>query len=346
MKVELLLTAEDLRKYPFVSKALEIVKSLSISLADLASGPLKTVVDRAASYVRSAIYGSELPPPSDDSEEEVLTFTLALVLLKAIGDRMLTRRFAVLISKRVGDFLSNEETNKLVYLLSEMGIRARVLQSRVHGYPLAVHVLSYVENAPERAGAWKLVHRLVEYGWVYASKTEAARLGEEALKKLIEKRVDEIKLDELSIPDSLFAIIEDLSSEWGLHIKKLKERWTPVSSETSEDAFPPCIKAIMEDIKAGKNVPHSARFAMASFLLNIGMSTDEVLEVFKAAPDFNERIARYQVEHIAGMRGSGKKYSPYKCENMRTLGLCVADCGVKHPLQYYWIALRRKVKAQ
>lgn len=344
MKVELLLTAEDLRKYPFVSEALEMIRSLSIGLTDLTAGPLRAVIERATVYIKSTISGSELPPPSDDSEEEVLTFTLALVLLKAIGDRMLTRRFAVLFSKRVGEILSDEETGKLVYLLSEIGLRARVLHNRVHGYPLAVHVLSYVENAPERAGAWKLVHRLVEYGWVYVNKMEAARLGEEALKKLIEKRVEEIKLDEFSIPDSLYAIIESLSSEWGSHIKQLRERWAPVGLETSEDAFPPCIKAIIEDVKAGKNIPHSARFALASFLLNIGMSVDEVLEIFKAAPDFNERIARYQVEHIAGIRGSGKKYSPYKCDNMKTLGLCVAECGVKHPLQYYWITLRRKAK--
>jgi len=344
LKPELLLTAEDLRKYPFVSKALERVKDLDLTLADLTSHPLRNVVDRAAAYVKAAISGSELPPFSGDSEEEVLSFAVTLILLKAMGDRALTRKFAVAFSRRAGRFLAGEEMSKIVYVLSEVGVKARILQAKVHGYPMAVHVLSYLENAPERAGHWKLVHRLIERGWVYVSKLEAARLGEEALKKFIEKKVEEVKLDAVSIPDAVFRLVEDLSAEWGARIKALRERWMPEESEASEDAFPPCIKAVVKDLRAGKNVPHSARFALASFLLNIGMSVDEVLEAFRAAPDFNERIARYQVEHIAGMRGSGKKYSPYKCDNMRTLGLCAADCGVKHPLQYYWRALR-KLKA-
>jgi DNA primase large subunit len=342
LKTELLLTTEDLRKYPFVSKAFERVRSLNLTLADLASHPLRNVVERAAAYVKAAVNGSEPPPPSDDSEEEVLAFAVALILLKAVGDRSLTRKFAVIFSRRVGRFLAGEDLSKLVYVLSELGVKARVLQAKVHGYPIAFHVLSYLESTPERAGHWKLVHRLVERGWVYVSKLEAARLGEEALKKFIERKVEEIKLDEVSVPDAVYRLVEGLSAEWGARIKELRERWAPEGLEASEDAFPPCIKAIVEDLKAGKNVPHSARFALASFLLSIGMSVDEVLEVFRAAPDFNEKIARYQVEHIAGMRGSGKKYTPYKCDNMRTLGLCVAECGVKHPLQYYWKALRRQ----
>lgn len=33
-------------------------------------------------------------------------------------------------------------------------------------------------------------------------------------------------------------------------------------------------------------------------------------------------MMHYQVEHIAGMRGSGARYIPPKCETMRTHGLC------------------------
>ncbi|MEM1570427.1 MAG: hypothetical protein QXG56_06890, partial [Candidatus Bathyarchaeia archaeon] len=54
---------------------------------------------------------------------------------------------------------------------------------------------------------------------------------------------------------------------------------------------------------------------------------------------------RYQVEHIAGLRGSRTKYTPPKCETLKTHGLCVEGgrfCrGVKHPLSYYRRAIRR-----
>ena len=46
------------------------------------------------------------------------------------------------------------------------------------------------------------------------------------------------------------------------------------------------------------------RFAMAAFLLDIGIGEDDLLRMFKAFTDFDERLARYQVEHIAGKHGS------------------------------------------
>jgi len=102
------------------------------------------------------------------------------------------------------------------------------------------------------------------------------------------------------------------------------------------------MRALLEEALAGKNLSHSARFALASFLLNIGKTVDEIIEIFRAAPDFREDIARYQVEHIAGLRGSKTKYTPFKCDNMRSLGLCRWKCrGVKHPLQFYRLLLRK-----
>ena len=113
--------------------------------------------------------------------------------------------------------------------------------------------------------------------------------------------------------------------------------------ETSEDilkladiAYPPCIRMLINSLLSGENLSHHQRFAIASFLINIGASIDAILELFKRSPDFNEKIARYQIEHIAGLRGSKKKYLPYNCTTMRSLGMCVSDCGVKNPLTYYY----------
>lgn len=92
-------------------------------------------------------------------------------------------------------------------------------------------------------------------------------------------------------------------------------------------------------LQTGEEVSHFENFAVASYLLNKGRSIEEVLELFKNRSDFNEKIARYQVEHIAGLRGSKTKYRPPSCEKFRVLGLCV-DSGkhcpkwIKNPLQY------------
>lgn len=346
LKAEVILSITDLSKYPFIPEALERVKTLGIELTDFTAKPLKGIVERAATYVRAAIDGVELPPPSEDIDEEVLSFALTLLLLKVIGDRMLTRRFAVAFSKRTGAFMAGEDNGKLVYILDKLNLKILKASETKYGYDHKVNIFDYVNNIPEGKGSWKLVHRLVEKGWVYVNKYEAARLGEEALKEHIENKIDEMKIEDVQFPDELYSLIEGLSSEWGRRLKSIREAWAMTVQGSSEEAFPPCIATIISNVKAGKNVPHSARFALASFLLSVGMNVEDVLSVFSSAPDFNEKIARYQVEHIAGRRGSGKKYLPYKCENMRTLGLCVADCKVKHPLMYYWMTLRRRSKKE
>ncbi|RLE86839.1 MAG: hypothetical protein DRJ67_06270 [Thermoprotei archaeon] len=350
MRAGVLLTTSDLRKYPFLPAALDRIRELGLSLADLAAGPLRGVVERAISYIRLAARGEELPPPAEDCDEEVLAFMLSLIILKLVGDRVLTRRFAVAYARRARSFMREEDGEKLLYVLGALGVRAVRLGEPRHGYSIAVDVFSYVECAPERAGPWKLVHRLVDGGLVLVSRYEAVRLGEEALRRHIERRVEGLDVDESQLPDELYRLVEELSSEWGAYLRRVREAWSGAGGEAREDAFPPCIRAIIDDLRAGKNIPHSARFALASFLLNVGMSVEEVLDVFRSAPDFREDIARYQVEHIAGMRGSGKKYLPYKCDNMRSLGLCRWECEVggrriRHPLQYYYASLRgRRVK--
>jgi DNA primase large subunit len=72
-------------------------------------------------------------------------------------------------------------------------------------------------------------------------------------------------------------------------------------------------------------------------MLAIGKQTDEVVELFKNAPDFNEKITRYQVEHLAGTKGSRVKYSVPSCEKLRNENLCFAteDCaGIINPVQF------------
>ncbi len=105
--------------------------------------------------------------------------------------------------------------------------------------------------------------------------------------------------------------------------------------------FPPCIKHLIAELKQGKHLSHHERFAVATFLINIGTDVEYVLNLMRYSPDFNEKIARYQVEHLAGLRGARKKYLVYSCDKMKSLGICVAECGTKNPLQYYFRELRK-----
>jgi DNA primase large subunit len=84
---------------------------------------------------------------------------------------------------------------------------------------------------------------------------------------------------------------------------------------------------------------HKELFTIAAFLVNRGYTTEQILAMLAERPDFNEKIARYQVEHIAGERGSRTKYKPPSCQTMRSLGLCIEGgrlCPkwIKNPLEY------------
>lgn len=337
-----LLERLDLAKYPFLPETQEYIRTLGLAVEDLCSSAGAAVLRRARERIEAAIERRVDTRLDDDVDVEILSFPAAVLLLRLAGDKLLARRFAVAEGKRVSRFLAQEPQEKLVYVVTKgFGWKLRKFNGHVGNlsYDFLVSFGDFVSNVPEYRGLWKLVNRPLMRGWVPVSAYELARMAEEATKRYIEGKCLEPPPE--GVPSSIESIINEIRSEWS---KRMERLGIPKVSkvERPEDAYPPCIRAILEDALAGKNIPHSARFALASFLLQIGKSVDEVIDVFRAAPDFREDIARYQVEHIAGLRGSRTRYTPFKCDNMRSLGLCKWRCkGVKHPLQFYRLALRR-----
>jgi DNA primase large subunit len=113
--------------------------------------------------------------------------------------------------------------------------------------------------------------------------------------------------------------------------------------EVEPNAFPPCIKSLKNAISKGHHLSHIGRFTLTTFFINIGMTAEDVIDLFRSLSDFDERLTRYQVEHIAGGKGSGIKYTPPTCSTLQTHRVCGdrnEGCRrVKHPLAYYRRAL-------
>jgi DNA primase large subunit len=69
------------------------------------------------------------------------------------------------------------------------------------------------------------------------------------------------------------------------------------------------------------------------------MTPEGLNDMFKTFSDYNERLTRYQIEHIAGERGSGTKYTCPQCSVLQTHGVCKNRdefCRrIYHPLGYY-----------
>jgi DNA primase large subunit len=112
-------------------------------------------------------------------------------------------------------------------------------------------------------------------------------------------------------------------------------------------AFPPCINALYADAAQSHHLSHIGRFTFTSFLVNIGMTPESLNELFKTFSDYNERLTRYQIEHIAGERGSGTRYTPPQCSVLQTHGVCknMDDlCRyIHHPLKYYLLKQKKIV---
>jgi DNA primase large subunit len=181
-------------------------------------------------------------------------------------------------------------------------------------------------------------------GEVYLALDETARLLEEEVRRHIEKKL-ETKI-ELELPQNVADGIERLKKL--LENRKAKIKTEEMPKEIVKDAFPPCIRQLYNTILSGRHISHIGRFALTSFLINSGMTVDNVVDLFRTLSDFNERLTRYQVEHIAGGKGSRTKYIPPRCDTLRTHGVCTEMdeiCRrVRHPLGYYRIKLR-KMKA-
>ena len=116
-----------------------------------------------------------------------------------------------------------------------------------------------------------------------------------------------------------------------------KKFWATDFGIVEPEFFPPCIFHALANVKGGVNLAHSMRFAMTSFLLSVGMSVDEILNLFNISPDFGAEKTLYQIEHISG--STGNKYKPPACDTMRTYGNCIGKdrlCEkINHPLRYY-----------
>lgn len=187
-----------------------------------------------------------------------------------------------------------------------------------------VHVSAYIRASSRiRDDRWRLVNRRLREGYVETTKNDVLRIIEELLRVKLFEKVP-------SIPT-----IQDAVRDLNRKATKEAKKFDIDLGEVDLNCLPPCMKEILSELQRGMNIPHTARFAITSFLLNIGMDVESVINLFKTAPDFDDEKTRYQVEHIAGERGKGSEYISPSCDTMKTYQNCVADCKVSHPLLYY-----------
>jgi DNA primase large subunit len=182
---------------------------------------------------------------------------------------------------------------------------------------------------------WKLVNRMMEAGYISITGIEAARLIQVEVEKWVSERV--AIPSSFHLPETLQKRLDEIRKVFEENRSKLGGSSLP--KEVVNEAFPPCINYCLEGLLAGRRASHMERFALTSFLVNIGMPIDQMVNFYTDVTDFDESLTRYQIEHIAGLKGNKTKYTPPTCSTLRTHGVCRnpdSICkSIVHPLSYY-----------
>ena len=335
----LALGQDEIAKYPFLADAGQYLKDKGFTLEQFGSDPdLKQLIDKAFERIQVAadgkIYKSDLIGDQVSKEaalpREIFSFLLAIVLLKLSGMHTLIKRFALAEARRAEKYLEKDLANISDESKKELAIRIiddlfSVQVEKLDNY-FIIPVSDYLKhsiNFHERE--WKLINRHVENGQVFLTPHETVRLIRKELGTYINSKIINAKTP------TMISGFEDSVTK----LVSLSKKFITFTVTTGE--YPPCIKHAIEELEKGENLPHSGRFMLGAFLLSRGQSVEQIAPLFKNAPDYNERVTLYQLNHLAGTSGSGTKYICPSCEKLKTQDLCFAipECdNIINPLQF------------
>jgi DNA primase large subunit len=330
------ITIEDYAKYPFLKEASKQIQDLDLTIQNIIED--RFVLERAEKRVENAILDLTIGEKDKDSRKEILSFAASLVLVIATKNSWIKKRYALAVAKTAHTHMLSYRNDKIAK--EKIFTIAKDFEWEINGGQEAskdfgVGFTFYLKNAGHMHGnEWKLVNQIIDKGMVYLNKDKVARLLQEEIKNRIEKRLDVPDLKNL--PEDIHIVANKLTElAQGIMGQEAEE----MPKIVSQSAFPPCITALYSDAAQSHHLSHIGRFTLTSFLVNIGMTPEAVNEMFKTFSDYNERLTRYQIEHIAGERGSATKYKPPQCSVLQTHGVCKNKDELcrhaYHPLNYY-----------
>jgi DNA primase large subunit len=330
-------------RYPFLDEARAAVEEAGVDLAALVAegGP---AVERGVERVEYALEEGTVGDPHRRARVELLSYPVARVLVSLVDEHVLTRKYARAEARTAherftADFTTETELRSTADtsltradLLAEFDLTGSV---RAVDGEYRVSVGTYLElAADQRDDEWRLVNRELRDGEVPVEEGELDVLLEAAVRGRVAEGLP------LSVPEP---VAEKLSGPVD-HLEELLADldFTRDIDTVVPELFPPCMRALLDRVQKGEHLEHHSRFAIASFLTSIGMSTDDIVDLFQVNPGFGEETTRYQVNHIRGQT-SPTEYSPPSCATMQSYGDCVNmddRCEtIAHPMAYYEDAL-------
>ncbi|NLI62005.1 MAG: DNA primase large subunit PriL [Methanosarcinaceae archaeon] len=321
---------EDIALFPYLNESSVYISKLDISPESLAtSRAFEKARRRAINRIEGVLSGDLSKPASFSNESEILveilSYIYARILISSVNEAALIRKFALQEAIFAHDtILKNKD------LIPEISKDLGFIFKDVEIDSVAIHFTDYIKYSLSLKNiSSKMVNKRVESGFVTITHNEVARLIQEAIRIKIEFSLP------ATIPDDLQELCSNDIKEVETIFNEFKKDYVDTDfGEIMPGLFPPCIRKALTDVKSGVNLAHSMRFALVSFLYNIGMGNEDIINAFNVSPDFDYEKTSYQVNHI-----SKNEYKCPACSTMVTYGNCFGKdeiCEkIKHPLGYY-----------
>jgi len=326
-------------RFPFLKECSRIAENNDVGIDRLtSSSEYEKARKRGVERVLDAIRNSEVsyvPLTGSDYDRlmEIVSYPYARMLVSAVNDRFLTRRYALAEAVRMNRLLGEESRETVAAVSKELGV-----STTNAGGELRMHFTDFIRFSVRiKSPEWKLVNTEIHKGFVTLPKERFYRVLQNALQDRLE---EELPLD---IPNELKDLLKRDVEHIRVVLAEMKSKYSPATGgDIKIELFPPCMRFMLAGAQNGVNLPHSGRFALVSFLHNLGMDSERILNLFSQSPDFDASKSSYQIRHITGELG-GAEYTPPECSTMKSYGICFepdALCNsgkMKHPLSYYRI---------
>ena len=319
------------QRFPFSREAKNILRENNLSLDELP----EEVLARAEAMALNAAKGKDYYIELRSSElllQEILAFPIAKILVSMQKDSMLNDKFAFMLSKSFLKYLDLEKNRKdtALELARQLGIEFEIAADSGEGFFVSIPLQNFLKIHFRRMSL-KLVNQHVALGKVFLQEKRFFDFLAETILSAISASLP-VPLE--GIPNSLKNSARQLQQ---MLLASRKEFETKISGKINPNLFSDCMKSMYADLVSGKHMTHIARFYIATFLNSIGMTKEQLLELFSKQGNYNERIARYHIDRIVK-----QNLSPPGCAKVREAGLCPTEnCQVRHPMSFY----RRELKA-
>ncbi|TFG05479.1 MAG: hypothetical protein EU536_01885 [Promethearchaeota archaeon] len=342
-----------INSFPFSKQASEHLRELEIDIRTLPEN-FPNSFHEAYNRLISLIEMKDLPEKINTSltSPEVIVYAIMRVFIEILNDEFIRNRFAVAYSKRTEKLLLASKLSKYFESLAKNTF-LWVVEDEEHTITRTtrwkIKFYNFLETAPSfMANDWKLINQAMIDGWVFLTEEKLIRLIAEKTKLyILNRRIPQSEMP--TLPASYDSYLDTLNTRLAAQ-RKQYESQRVFSNEVIKKAYPPCVNETLAKAKSGENLAHPERLFLTFFLLNIGHSVSEVVDIFKNQPDFNEEMTHYQVEFADGKRGGGTKYTSFGCPKLLSYGICKREldswCSkgvlpwknpkpIKNPLVYY-----------